>query len=559
MRGPVAVAAGAAVALALLLPFALRQNAWVEWGNALWLVERQAESVRDLGHPTYFMDTPETGAFYPQYLFYGGSFFGVLGTLAAALGGSWGPFLAALVLASAAAFGGTLWLGRQAGLGWAAATLPALVVVTAPYTLTDLYGRGAVTEVIAVAAIPLALAGLLSLARGDPPWRGACAVAGAVAVVAGSHSITLVWGALVCAALAGIAAWAAGRGGLATVAPRRVLAACGALAVGLAIVGWSLVPAAVYGPDTVAYADTTFTLNALDELDRLDVILRPYPYAPAGIAAEDPASHYQVPVYVLAWALAALAVALWRRRIGRADRRLAIGLTGLLIVLVVLLVANPIWDHMPRVLGSIQFPLRLHAYVVVVAALLAVVGLRVVRDAPRRAAWIAALLAALAVQAAFAGYTAVSAREFVGRDEITVAELPPGWAEYQSRMYHLASGALADPPAARLRPRSTRRDGERLELEGLGAAPGAYRTDIVASDVVRVGAPWRAAGHDDRGRLVVATAQPADRLVAEPAHPWPVRLGAALSLVALALALGAGIVALWRLGRRALSGRATRA
>jgi hypothetical protein len=74
-----------------------------------------------------------------------------------------------------------------------------------------------------------------------------------------------------------------------------------------------------------------------------------------------------------------------------------------------------------------------------------------------------------------------------------------------------------------------------------------------------VGAPWRAAGHDDRGRLVVATAQPADRLVAEPARPWPVRLGAALSLVALALALGAGIVALWRLGRRALSGRATRA
>jgi hypothetical protein len=550
LPGLAAVAGCALLAASLLLPFILWQNAWSEWGNALWLVEHQAESIRRVGHPSYYLHLVETGAFYPQFLFYGGSLFAVLGGLAVVFGSAWAAFVAVLVVASAAAFGGMLWLGRQAGLSLPLACLPALVVLTSPYAVLNLYGRGAFAEIVAVSAIPLALAGLLSILRADRPWLGACALAAAVAAVAGSHNITLVWGSLVLAALVAAAAWAVGRDGLRAVGLRRAIAACGAILLGVALVAWSLIPAAAYGRDTRVYADKRVHLAALPEIDQLDVVFHPLLYAPPSIDDPDPRSYLPVPVYVLAWIVAAVAAVTFAGRARRVDLRLALGLAAVAVVLVTLLVANPIWDRMPGILAAIQFAFRLHAYVVVVVALMAVVALRMLDGQRRRAVWVTALVAALAVQAGLAEYTAWSARTFIGREEIQRETVPASFPTYQRQMYLLDAGALPRSPPTPLAPTSSSFDGDRLALEGITPGAARYGTQIVASEVVRVRSPWRAVGHDPQGFLVLSPPPGgATRAVVEPAAPWPVAVGTSLSLAALALAVvGGGFV----VGRRAL-------
>jgi hypothetical protein len=126
-------------------------------------------------------------------------------------------------------------------------------------------------------------------------------------------------------------------------------------------------------------------------------------------------------------------------------------------------------------------------------------------------------------------------------------------------MYLLEGGALPRAPEAVLRQEpSTIRD-DRIELDGPGGAGRRYRTNVVASDLVRVSTPWRIVGHDRNGLVVVGAPDGGARLVAEAARPLPVALGAGVSLVALGLVVAAGALLLGRAGLRSLSGRARRA
>jgi hypothetical protein len=556
-RAGVAVAlACAAVAASLLVPFILRQNAWIEWGNSLWLIERQAGSMRELGHPSYFLQTEATGAFYPQFLFYGGALFALAGGLAIAFGSAWAAYVAILVLAAAGAFGGTLWLGRQAGLGTGLASLPALAVATSPYAVTLLYGRGAWAEIVAVGALPLALAGAFAVVRGDRPWLGLAALAVAVAAVGGSHNITVVWGSLVCGAVVLVAVWALGPRGLGRPARGRLAITAGGLLLGGALVAWSLVPAAAYGRTTRAYIDGPGFLDSADEVDRLDVILRPYPYVPSSIGDVSPANYYQLPVYVLAWTAVVVGATLLRRRARRVDRRLAVGLWALLACLATLLVADPIWDVLPGLLTAIQFPLRLHAYVVLVTALLVIVALRMLRGRERQAAWVGALVVALSVQAGFAQYGAWNAPVFFGREQVHPGIFPAGFGEYQATMYRRGREGAIPRPGAEIGLAGLVAD--RLEVSEVAPPSPLYGTGVVASDVVGVRAPWTIAGYDRSGFAVLRSPPPGQgaALVVEPAHPWPVTLGTYLSLAALAIGLaGGGFLAARRLGR-VVSGRA---
>ncbi len=503
-----AAAAGCAlVALSLLLSFALYQNAWIEWGNAFWLVQRQEFSLRDLGHPSYFLQTNETGAFDPQFLFYGGSLFVLAGSLAIAFGSAWAAYVVILVLATASAFGGMLWLGRQAGLGAGLASLPALAVASSPYAATLLYGRGAWTEVVAISALPLALAGACAIVRRDRPWLGVAALAVAVAAVGGSHNITVVWGAVICGAILAVAAWAAGPERLRLVGPRRAALTAAGVVVGAALVAWSLLPAAAYGRTTRAYQAGPGLLDRLQDVDRLDVILRPYPYAPSPIAELSPANHYQLPIYVLAWAAAASAVLIAGRRARRTDRRLAIGLWALLGALLVLLVANPVWDHLPGLLTAIQFPLRLHAYAALVTGLLALVGLRMLRGHPRRAAWVGALVAALAVQVGMAQYTAWSAPSYFRHENVVLGAFPAGFDKYQRTMYR----RVDTEPVPRPRTGVGLAGLTQARLVADPPAPRAprYASRVVDSEVVACGRPGRSRGATAPGSSSCARRRPA--------------------------------------------------
>ena len=531
------------VALSLLAPFVLRQNAWLEWGNALWLVERQANAISALGRPSYFLHSPETGDYYPQFVFYGGSLFAFTGALAALIGSAWWALVTVLVLATASAYGGTLWLARQAGLDLGAASLAALVVATSPYTVTALYGRGAWTEIVATSALPLGLAGALAVIRGTHPRAGVAAVGATAAIVAGSHNITVVWGTIVYAAIALVGLWAMDAGTRRRLSRRSVWSLLGALAFGAALVAWSFLPAAIYGRETRAYADGTSWLDALVALDKLSVILRPDPYVPPSIAAGNPASHYQMPVYVLAWIFATIAVAMLQKRVAPSDRRIATGLSVLLLGLVVLAVANRIWHHLPGLLTAIQFPLRIHAYIVIVTALLVVVALRISRSSARPGLWLALLVAAVASQTALAEYAAWGAPKFVGREQIRAEELPAGFQKYQQLMYLTVDPHPLPRPAVIARFGAPGADGRARATE-----PPRSRTtigsDLVVSHFARVRPPWRVGGPDVEGFAVLNRSPGVSRaLVAEPAHPWPVVAGTLLSLTAIGV-LGAGVIVL---------------
>src|SRR5271165_2469283 len=148
-----------------------------DFTNAIWLAGYQQHVIAAHLHPTLFLQTQtvnaETGAggvFYPLFAFYGGTLLAITGALAVVLGGSTILAFTLLTLAAiAAAYGGLFWLARQLGVRGLLAHAPALVFVTSAYYVTNLYGRGAWAEFMAVSVLPLVLAASLRLVRGR--WR----------------------------------------------------------------------------------------------------------------------------------------------------------------------------------------------------------------------------------------------------------------------------------------------------------------------------------------------------------------------------------------------------
>src|SRR5207342_2214072 len=112
---------------------------FADWENHLYLIDRQSDAIRESGLPSAFLHTAETGLFYPQPAFYGATLYAIGGYLAVATGSSWAAYLLLWALSVAMAYGGTWWLARQAGVGALLAHLPALVVVTSAYALTNVY------------------------------------------------------------------------------------------------------------------------------------------------------------------------------------------------------------------------------------------------------------------------------------------------------------------------------------------------------------------------------------------------------------------------------------
>jgi hypothetical protein len=538
----------------VLLPFLLWQNAWREWSNYYWLVQKQAEGIQALGHPTYFLHDSTTGVFYPQFAFYGGTLWGVTGYLAAVSGSAWFAFTTILVLAICSAYGGTYWLARQLGIGARFAHLTALVTVSSPYYVTNIYGRGAWGEVIASSALPLVLASALSVATSSR-LRSVpiLALLAGTALVAGSHNITLLWGALYVTAVGALSAWAL-RGRL--VSWRRIGPLVLAGLIGVGVNFWFLLPDLAYARNTHAYVDSAGAIDALWSLDRPRVVLAPYPYVPSDIAAVNPASYMQIPLYPMLWALAVGVVLLLRRR-GHILRRFWVGLFSLNLALGSLLVVSQAWDVMPTVLKSIQFPLRLHTYVILTTVLLVMVGLLAVQGQGSRAIWQGALVAAICIQVTFALYEAWTADAYIGRGAITKASSPPSWERYQRIMFRSVAGAAHPSPGRRIRVLPAAARVGRVDLSGrFGNGIRRYGTNIIYSDLIRVRGDAKIIGRDEQG-FVVLEAKRGDarrkwhaRL--EGGRPWPVWAGTATSVVCLAVAFVWLPVIAWRRGPRSL-------
>jgi hypothetical protein len=393
-----------------------------DWPTHLWLVQMQARNIEALGHPSLFVQST-LGAFEPWYAFYGGTLYSLAGAGAVLSGGhTLAVYILSWAMVMAMAYGGFLWLSRQAGLrGWSA-HIPGLLLISSAYYLTDLYARGAWAETVATSSIPLLVAAGLALLRAEA-WRPGPVLAFVLAVVlfTGSHNITLLYGTLFVVLLCLTATFAVGREALPPA--RRVL---GLVALGLLATGvnlWFLLPDVVFqGKTSISHSFANSPSLAGGTPPSL--VLDPIRHSKV---ENFPTLDMQVPTLALIWALATLALC-WRS-LGAVWRRLTVALIVTCLPFLALLLDHSLWYDVPRILWSIQFPYRLLSYIdycfagVVMVAIVAIVGQR--RGELRRRATTALVLIGI-VFAAVEGVQAIN-QEWSGPSSLhSRSEIFPG-------------------------------------------------------------------------------------------------------------------------------------
>ncbi len=410
---------GVAAVLVIAAPMLFTNSGFaLDFTNHLWLSWAAGKALLETGHPSYFIQTFQTGVFDPYFAFYGGTLYTVTGGLGELLGGH--PvlsFLAIATLAIVGAYGGTVWIGRQLGLSRWLSHVPALVVVTSAYYVSDLYGRGAWTEFVATSAIAPLLASALHLAR-SARWRFWPVLVFVISTVlfSGSHNITLLWGTTICAVVLAVLWLALGRP---RKLPFRRLAMVAGLGAACALVNaWYLVPDVSYSKDVRAHLETALGdegypsyrafIKPVVAFDPPQVLFNPLRSVPRESTV--PALYVQIPDWFLIWAVAAGLLLLWRpvaammprgtsmpnaRRgpPGSDPRRQAtagdlaaptvgtfapagltearrtsllrvwIAFAALIAALLLAIMVSSFWTVVPFPYTAIQFPFRLNAYV----------------------------------------------------------------------------------------------------------------------------------------------------------------------------------------------------
>ncbi|HEV7751121.1 MAG TPA: hypothetical protein VGO71_06255 [Baekduia sp.] len=559
----------------LALPFVLWQNSWWEWATPFWLLQRQAAHVSAHGVPTLFLHTA-SGAFNPFFAFYGGFTLSALAYPAAVIG-AWPVFVAATVIAMVSGYLGIWWTARNLGLSHRLAVLPALTFSTTPYLLSDLYGRGAWAELIAVNAAAVMLGALTALL-----WRRERSGAGPLAAlalcgatIAGTHNITLLLSTvalpLIVLAVLPLAPLSAAP----RTTVRRLAQAAVAAALGVGLTGAWLIPSLWLGPDTYVAGpslnDKMF--RARDGLLELSNVLLPWPVVPHELTLRW--IYAQAPVLPMLWALVACGLVAWARR-RRPDRVVAVvtGLSLLGAAMLLLIVDPQWWLSFPAIVKVVQLPYRIIPYLGMVIALGVVVGLA--STPARRARWMTgALVLAVVVQLAAAGWLvvnseasgSVASRSRAG--DVRVYGEPASFStagfvtQYQ---FHVIGHPTIAVPRARAQGTvlddATKSDVARLG--GTNRKGDRLRTPIVWSPLVRVTGGARIAGRDRFGRAVIevtrtdasgrwtASARPQCAFCADAIGgdaPWQL-LAARLLTLASALALAAAAIAGVRRRRR---------
>lgn len=343
----------------------------LDFTNHLWLVGVQTRAISANGVPTYFLNAPPVGIFYPFFMFYGGTMYAVAGALGVLLGDSGAAgFLAVCLLAVASAYGGLLWIARQLGVrGWMAHA-PAITFVASAYYITNFYGRGAWPELVATSSIPLLAASALAVARAERVGAGAATLfVISTLFFAGSHNITLLLGAVflvlvlvVLQLTLGRALWICGW--------RRAVLLAGLFCLGIGLNAWFLLPDIHDGAQTAAGVAGLIPWSATGFLNTPNVVFDPLRTVPK--ASGTPGLYVQAPDWYIAWGLLAVA-ALWTRS-DRRLRRVAVALILLLTAILVAVLSQGVWNHLPHLIREAQFPYRANTYVALAAAGLVLVA-----------------------------------------------------------------------------------------------------------------------------------------------------------------------------------------
>jgi hypothetical protein len=563
---------GAVLSAGLVAPFMFRQNSWVEWGNAYWLLHEQEAHIRQTGLPTFFVSSESSGVDYPIFVFYGGFTLTLLGYLAAVTS-TWFAFILSIVGAFAMGFVGMYWAVRAIGVGRLAASSLAAVAVCTPYFVTNLYGRGAWAELVGVGAAYLVLGATLRTLRELPNdrWTTVVAVIAGTALLVGTHNISLLVGSVFLAfALAALAPHVVGE--LRAPMLRRValrLIVPGLVGVGLCA-AW-LVPNLWLSGDTeIASLPTAGGESPYDEASivlwpalRTPPTARDFVAERLGAPVDVRVFNQTCSVLVLAGAVGLVGAWFGRRhdRTGN-DRRIALrwlAVTVLVIAAVgtfAFMVNRDWWDASPILTRIVQFPMRLNPYLSGFLVLLVAVVAAMARSRRSRALVLGLLVVTGGWYTALAVYQSTTARavaspetSVASRRAIDEGQLPPAFDEraYQTVQFRLSSlGASVQRPQEVLSFDQSGRLADDAVVE-----TGSYATNVVWSPLVRAeGATI--IGHDDQGLAVVridADDVGTQRPTIQAAYPRRVAAGIAVtlaSLVALVVLLASGLLAVWR-------------
>ena len=431
-----------------------RNGFMYDFTNHLWLVSVQEQAFSRHLVPTYYLNAPVVGAFYPFFVFYGGTLYAATGALAALIDGHVTvAYVGASLLAIAAAYGGLLWLARQLGVKSWMAHAPAITFVAGAYYVTNLYGRGAWPEFMATSMIPLVVASGWRLARASR-IEVVPAVLFVIAMVffAGSHNITLLFGSLSLIGGLFLLRIALGRE-VAAVDFGRLLRIAVLVALAVAVDAWFLLPDVVHQRSTLIAVDPIVSWHYTSFFDTPAVLFDPLRTVPH--QSSSPALFVQAPDWFLLWVLAAAAT-LWSRA-GRSLRRAGVALLLLFAVFLVGITVGPVWDHLPRTLREIQFPYRLNTYLDLTASGLVLASvIAVERVAPQRIAVRLryALAAATLISVALCVWqlwvpNTHAALSYSDRDAALVSThlTPRTW--YDPGVYDDAAQAIVAPPPSR--------------------------------------------------------------------------------------------------------------
>lgn len=398
---PTVIAVLEALAVVALILFLTRQMIFAprsvlsvgDFPTHAWYIHHQAETLRATHMPSLFLHG-SSGAFYPIFMFYGGTLF-VAGALLSLLPGSSNYAAGGLLYAAAfaAAYGGWYWLARMAGVGRWLAHVPSVVYVTAPGVLTVLYVSQDLPEFVATAVMPLMVASALSVGRADSLRLGpAAALAASTIAFTGSHNLTLLWGTLFLAF--GTAAIVAVVPSARTLIPLRgALRILAVVVPAVAVNAWFLLPDLFYSHDTaIAHraADARARLRYPIDGATLTHLLSP------GRPDLEANQSYTLPVLALAWAL--LTAAIVRPRRSTPWPRLIVVLALSTLALAVFIDHVEVLAHLPSPFVLTQYGSRLITFPLcaICGALIAALAL-----ARPPALWLGGLLTAVLVVGLF--------------------------------------------------------------------------------------------------------------------------------------------------------------
>ncbi|MET0600813.1 MAG: hypothetical protein ABW167_02385 [Baekduia sp.] len=544
----------ATLVVALTWPIIARTNSYyLDWPMHLWFMRHQGYSLLHDGGPSLFMHSSE-GVFYPLFAFYGGTFYVIGGLLAASLGGA-GVYGYALswVLTFALAYGGWVWLGRLAGLGWWAVQAPPAVFLTSPYVLTLVYGRGDLPEFVAVCSMPLLIASGLSVLRADRLRVGsAVALVFATILFTGTHNLTLLWGGSLLAVL-GLVMYVCSPRIRRQVTGRGAARVAGLVVPAVLINAWFLVPALAYQSHTViAGLAPRWRFTVEHSIDLLFQSLFTFDRYTIDVWV------FALPVLAMGWVASVGALTL--RRAWRTSWMLLFVCLGLVVALLVItmLTQGSLVLLLPEPYVMIQYTYRLENYILLAVAGGVLVGLVLVNEAVRWMRVLAWMSLAAVVAVSISG-----ALRQIGHPQSRAVRQIPFWNPPSiDSMGDYADGTVPEVPPKPLK--QLLFAAEQVEGSRTSATVDLQPGEIIVTNLMIM----PALVHIDGARLigdqivrrgdviqrravlrVDADAVPgAARITVSGARPWPVVVGQILSLLGV-LGLAANVL-LRRLGRR---------